>query len=200
MCGELAGGRHLHHPVERFIPACAGNSLEFVLAVDPDSGSSPRVRGTRTSTRRWRRRTRFIPACAGNSDSGTGGTFRFPVHPRVCGELVNATHQHRLDAGSSPRVRGTHSGARRSPLTMTPVHPRVCGELIITVNDESIGDGSSPRVRGTRCAVPRWVQRSTVHPRVCGELEGDSERCWLARRFIPACAGNSLRREGRKGA
>ena len=132
-------------------------------------GSSPRVRGTRCSSRPYRRGCRFIPACAGNSSTNT--------HPK--GTL----------RGSSPRVRGTrpraHIRARQrrfipacagnSPSSgalppSPPVHPRVCGELDGRSARRSQRTGSSPRVRGT---LPNGRQARR------------------ARRFIPACAGNS---------
>ena len=75
----------------RFIPACAGNSPrvsppspsdpvhprvcgELAATAGPtrgSSGSSPRVRGTRTTRREERGTWRFIPACAGNSAAPT---------------------------------------------------------------------------------------------------------------------------------
>ena len=74
------------HRLERFIPARAGNSAEFVavpgmktvhpracgelpalhLREDPNRGSSPRVRGTRADNTIEYPRRRFIPARAGN--------------------------------------------------------------------------------------------------------------------------------------
>ena len=93
-------------------------------------------------------------------------------------------------SGSSPRVRGTHllrqvevlqprfipacagnSRSRRTTPTTTTVHPRVCGELFWCGEQVLVGDGSSPRVRGTR-------SHAAAHR--------------FARRFIPACAGNSV--------
>ena len=73
--------------VRRFIPACAGNTARARkryrrAAVHPrvcgehrgeratsdeQTGSSPRVRGTRRGRRPAARATRFIPACAGNT-------------------------------------------------------------------------------------------------------------------------------------
>ena len=50
-------------------------------------GSSPRVRGTPLEHGLPQHLGRFIPACAGNSRSGGGPCRRWPVHPRVCGEL-----------------------------------------------------------------------------------------------------------------
>ena len=132
-------------------------------------GSSPRVRGTRT----------------------TGELLRsgHAVHPRVCGERDHPDWHVYCAGGSSPRVRGTRSvgsdqvPSRRfipacagnawpkmRPPDLTTVHPRVCGERSSTVSMVRHRNGSSPRVRGTphalRCCSPR-------------------------RRFIPACAGNA---------
>ena len=193
----------------RFIPACAGNTnterenappitvhprvcgehYRQVFSSCGQSGSSPRVRGTRT-TCSWRYRSRrFIPACAGNTLM-YGPTFPpKTVHPRVCGEHVSARAGTTNSDGSSPRVRGTrHSVGKRTrterfipacagntrivrPLRRpAPVHPRVCGEHEDNLRAEHSIDGSSPRVRGTRV-------RATMFPRTP----------W----FIPACAGNT---------
>ena len=133
-------------------------------------GSSPRVRGTRSTVGlRWGD-CRFIPACAGNSRT--------------------AWRRTRGARGSSPRVRGTravndvrellvrfipacagNSPFSNSPSTATAVHPRVCGELLVLGDGGRRSHGSSPRVRGTR------LVDHPLRPR---------------RRFIPACAGNSF--------
>ena len=92
--------------VERFIPACAGNSpgrsrkhqskpvhprvcgeqRSANLKNRPRIGSSPRVRGTVSRASRFWPFARFIPACAGNRPPRRLTTLRLPVHPRVCGE------------------------------------------------------------------------------------------------------------------
>ena len=92
--------------LRRFIPACAGNGHEDRRRAGrlpvhprvcgermssgalffPNSGSSPRVRGTDGGSLAGLVDLRFIPACAGN---GRGSLRRAPggaVHPRVCGE------------------------------------------------------------------------------------------------------------------
>ena len=93
-----------------------------------------------------------------------------------------------LQAGSSPRVRGTDTskdthlthirfipacaGNRRKLISAhdhAPVHPRVCGEQLAIVVLLVSGFGSSPRVRGTGCRFGCAIPAS---------------------RFIPACAGN----------
>ena len=198
--------RGLHR---RFIPACAGNSIgrsllpsfgpvhprvcgelqRRQLADRPDPGSSPRVRGTHPPPALGRVQRRFIPACAGNSGRAFSDCRGPPVHPRVCGELLQAQRRDRRHCGSSPRVRGTraaptsaagcdrfipacagNSSRRAPPAPCNPVHPRVCGELLESVVAGAGAGGSSPRVRGT--------------------LDGlGAQHAGL--RFIPACAGNS---------
>ena len=161
--------------VGRFIPACAGNSVAAPSTMGVRSGSSPRVRGT--PGRRWRcsRPRRFIPACAGNSRPPRREVDPTPVHPRVCGELCLEARRRLLRSGSSPRVRGTLV-AETAQINAAAVHPRVCGELEKSCALWARMTGSSPRVRGT--------PRGGVGPR-------------QARRFIPACAGNSESEPGR---
>ena len=158
-----------------------------------DSGSSPRVRGTRADLVAEEPARRFIPACAGNSSPSSPALRSATVHPRVCGELFSGGGQWDGEDGSSPRVRGTRSGprARRS---WRSVHPRVCGELFKRLAQPVHHRGSSPRVRGTHSVRPskavllRFIpacagnsfcaaSRSTatpVHPRVYGELDGQT--------------------------
>ena len=195
--------------LRRFIPACAGNTIAVTghrrrRPVHPRvcgehgmrsrrscrrCGSSPRVRGTLTAAKTGATGLRFIPACAGNTISRMPNGFSPSVHPRVCGEhpVVRADGDHRF--GSSPRVRGTRSLAKRywSPRGFIPacagntsscrsrfrvwsVHPRVCGEHLALNDTKTAYVGSSPRVRGTR-------RTPAIRP--------------CPRRFIPACAGNT---------
>ena len=134
-----------------------------------ETGSSPRVRGTPAGVEPAGRPRRFIPACAGNSRAARSRQPRKTVHPRVCGELGQQWPEFHADDGSSPRVRGTRISSSISIVCGT-VHPRVCGELALADAAAEIDAGSSPRVRGT---LPRHRRRRR------------------ARRFIPACAGNS---------
>ena len=195
----------------RFIPACAGNSRKRLDVFDPTTGSSPRVRGTPRRRLSLLHRSRFIPACAGNSVNSASTPSTCPgASPRVRGTPCQPSHVKRdarfipacagnsvvADAerpdvhGSSPRVRGTPkrggAGSRggrfipacagNSPRGLpsslqTAVHPRVCGELDMRRELHIADNGSSPRVRGTPA-----VQRNPQ----------------AVRRFIPACAGNSV--------
>ena len=172
----------------RFIPACAGNSVaglirRCLLEVHPrvcgeqwtptpfavrHFGSSPRVRGTDARQRLSPKERRFIPACAGNSWLCDACSSAVAVHPRVCGEQVKL-HRARIRtirfipacAGNREQV---DSGDTRSA-----VHPRVCGEQIHRSKLTQRRTGSSPRVRGTDVALVSQ---------------------WVSPRFIPACAGN----------
>ena len=175
---------------QRFIPACAGNAkiISFSCAFrsvhprvcgermiaapifEDAVGSSPRVRGTRVFLGRTVGGVRFIPACAGNAVARRHHRVAYSVHPRVCGERKGRTPPHTRNAGSSPRVRGTHKPCSRIVASCRfipacagnagvcprhgvghPVHPRVCGERRNPSGMATPRDGSSPRVRGTRC-------------------------------------------------
>ena len=174
-------------------------------------GSSPRARGTQPHRRQRRQCDRFIPACAGNTSRSPCSPATASVHPRVRGEHGHPDAGKRADdrfipacagntaikqyganalTGSSPRARGTRMGTGGGAVTrrfipacagntlpvsalprMPPVHPRVRGEYSTPVPATIASHGSSPRARGTHC------QAAGVG---------------VERRFIPACAGNTL--------
>ena len=122
-------------PVLGIIPACAGNTStasrpsrstwdhprvcgEHPLrpkAPTGSTGSSPRVRGTRSQVLRVRELRGIIPACAGNTQVAYGRIPNTRDHPRVCGEHDILVNRIGLMLGSSPRVRGTqgHAGDSR---------------------------------------------------------------------------------------
>ena len=155
------------------------------------SGSSPRARGIPEYSDggiRWRR---FIPACAGNT--GGPGTARTgtAVHPRVRGEYSTGSPGVTSAIGSSPRARGIRdcggpargrgrfipacAGNTSTSALETPcaaVHPRVRGEYQISRRPIFTRSGSSPRARGIRRGPPARRTRD---------------------RFIPACAGNTMK-------
>ena len=112
----------------RFIPASAGNARLsgrplLGAAVHPREcgerayhagetgvarGSSPRVRGTHAEGVMRTLHERFIPASAGNAARRARARWRWPVHPRECGERTRLSNTSFAAIGSSPRVRGTH--------------------------------------------------------------------------------------------
>ena len=170
-------------------PRACGELRYAFLWLSANSGSSPRMRGTRPGLRHGLERARFIPAHAGNSPPQVTRRTLPPVHPRACGELDCKHFEDRVDSGSSPRMRGTHrQHERRSALVrfipahagnslplfsssiLTAVHPRACGELHAPPGRAVPRYGSSPRMRGTLS-----LNLSVL----------------IVNRFIPAHAGNS---------
>ena len=196
----------------RFIPACAGNappcsSPRTPMPVHPRMrgerrirsqtlaslfGSSPHARGTLLYKLLGRPQLRFIPACAGNAPPLHPGRQKVPVHPRMRGERGWPTQSTSPLCGSSPHARGTR--CRLGPVADTgrfipacagnacralaeggspPVHPRMRGERDQSRDVSWFPLGSSPHARGTR--------RFSV-------------LALSVLRFIPACAGNAIRR------
>ena len=114
-------------PVDRFIPACAGNAIPRSSRAGGETvhprvcrerwsrfvnrsfsrGSSPRVQGTHFDRLAVRLFQRFIPACAGNARYRRRGRQVGAVHPRVCRERAWIRRVIRWADGSSPRVQGT---------------------------------------------------------------------------------------------
>ena len=203
--GQPAFGGLSH---DRFIPAHAGNRCRCppprecppvhpracgeqganTTSAPTPNGSSPRMRGTVAIWDRDLGQIRFIPAHAGNRRTATSTWSSRAVHPRACGEQVVNGIKARLDAGSSPRMRGTardairsrsgfrfipaHAGNRRDPPCRSfprPVHPRACGEQASPGRSCRGPIGSSPRMRGTGAAGIAGIDQM---------------------RFIPAHAGN----------
>ena len=180
----------LDHRLDRFIPAYAGNTCNLISGIatctvhprvcgehehhlgfeHPQSGSSPRMRGTRLPLVALHAQLRFIPAYAGNTSSSKMPSANTAVHPRVCGEHGPNASINAASNGSSPRMRGTlerplpqrgylrfiPAYAGNTPLgsrtSIAPaVHPRVCGEHMLPSRYAHGCGGSSPRMRGTLC-------------------------------------------------
>ena len=155
-------------------------------------GSSPRMRGTLGAFARPKQNRGIIPAHAGNTLFFYKDIKIIWDHPRACGEHGAAFDNLDAQRGSSPRMRGTLviSDVDSLPLGIIPAHagntdsqawrlflrgdhPRACGEHRSESGTKTLGLGSSPRMRGT------------PEPR---------SRIRMARRIIPAHAGNTGRR------
>ena len=153
------------------------------------TGSSPRMRGTQKRRGMLRRQDGIIPAYAGNTSTRTPSETVTRDHPRVCGEHPTPAQLTPVNAGSSPRMRGTHGRCRwccehsgiipaYAGNTHTLYrygmgdrdHPRVCGEHPCCRWRGDMGWGSSPRMRGT--LIPSRL--------ISGEIG-----------IIPAYAGNT---------
>ncbi len=163
-------------------------------------GSSPHARGIPLIKRGIAMKIRFIPACAGNTLSSLQKLRPLKVHPRMRGEYFQRHFLRRRGKGSSPHARGIpmQLGGMGTDMRFIPacagntgrlfrsqnrnrVHPRMRGEYVSVSFDGASSAGSSPHARGIPVSFLAGV---------------------LNRRFIPACAGNTLGRpqygEGRK--
>ena len=152
-------------------------------------GSSPRMRGAPIIIFGVAVVLRIIPADAGSTDVLEWIKSIVWDHPRGCGEHMPMALRRTMVRGSSPRMRGAHSHAKRImvfrgiipadagstrswPWTHWPCadHPRGCGEHNIQVSHPSRPSGSSPRMRGAHSTVVKF---------------------WMAGRIIPADAGST---------
>jgi len=151
-------------------------------------GSSPRLRGTLDPVQIALAELRFIPAPAGNAGRSRPIRPCRPVHPRACGERRLAFAVYRPEAGSSPRLRGTHdfgfeshglsrfipapAGNASRCITSPghkPVHPRACGERLHESQRSPRTHWFIPAPAGNATHSRLVITRSSVHPRACGE-------------------------------
>ena len=131
-------------------------------------GSSPRVRGSRSSVTLSVVLHGIIPAGAGlTSLSKTAAALDWD-HPRGCGAHSSAFFFLFVHQGSSPRVRGSPhcKSTQMAGLGIIPAgagltgqypaasrtsrdHPRGCGAHCLSTSSLHLRQGSSPRVRGS---------------------------------------------------
>ncbi len=187
---QLSGD--LQNRIDRFIPTHVGNTSEvseFRLRkpVHPhacgehsrtglggrgESGSSPRMWGTRLERHCGSPLPRFIPTHVGNTQTSLFFTHTNPVHPHACGEHLKLKMILQFQTGSSPRMWGTHRADERPLIhvrfipthvgnttnvnlqtnTLT-VHPHACGEHLGRDPLSLPISGSSPRMWGTLIIV-----------------------------------------------
>ena len=128
-------------------PRARGEHEGESCIIPPNSGSSPRSRGTLCLVFFVACQIRFIPALAGNTDAVLLVDNWITVHPRARGE-----HQCNPDSmgsysGSSPRSRGT------------PLHTHIGPQL----------DRFIPALAGNTFCLKCQYSKTTVHPRARGE-------------------------------
>ena len=157
----------------------------------PQWGSSPRMRGTRTSNSSASSHAGIIPAHAGNTAHPKNSTTRYRDHPRACGEHFFRLNDQLVKTGSSPRMRGTHDLCRRpdSGEGIIPAHagntrsqrltasyhrdhPRACGEHGHAQLAVGTRSGSSPRMRGTLRDVGAVRVTDGIIPAHAGNTSG----------------------------
>ncbi|CVA12881.1 Domain of uncharacterised function (DUF2825) [Serratia marcescens] len=157
---------------------------------DPDNdGLSPLARGTHSGRRTPQCEHRFIPAGAGNTQSHRPPRHPPTVYPRWRGEHAATLRGWTFLPGLSPLARGTPltqanhdvqtrfipAGAGNTAgsllaWTFRPVYPRWRGEHAPRWSFAAVFRGLSPLARGTHVDI--WLDV-------------------IARRFIPAGAGNT---------
>ena len=171
-------------------PRGCGEHPRYFLGVEPELGSSPRMRGTQSIKRKILVTARIIPADAGNTPCSCLLSHSRQDHPRGCGEHQFYVFGHRFHPGSSPRMRGTrirtNGPSRRRGIIPADAgntasasvsigivrdHPRGCGEHLYGVRAMACSLGSSPRMRGTLSSKLMSM---------------------VSRRIIPADAGNTI--------
>ena len=185
-----AGNTSTHTPrnlISRDHPRVCGEHIRERLHGGEISGSSPRMRGTRSTRTTRPAHGGIIPAYAGNTWPQPRIRPDGRDHPRVCGEhLPTASVFHPL-TGSSPRMRGTRGaiGGDEKSCGIIPAyagntyelryivqfcgdHPRVCGEHDIIASAEESARGSSPRMRGTHDCQARKGIRPGIIPAYAG--------------------------------
>ena len=181
-CRSRASSRASDHP-----RVCGGRAISWHRLFQ-FSGSSPRVRGTRSNTARRRLASRIIPACAGDALSRETAKLSASDHPRVCGGRERVPAPLDTVTGSSPRVRGTlfvdprrrcldriipacagDAGLRALVQASFADHPRVCGGRLAENGTSNPHAGSSPRVRGTHVKWQLGRRRERIIPACAGD-------------------------------
>ncbi len=176
-------------------PRVCGGATDPTQASGILLGRSPRVRGSLTNHGAIGCSSRSIPACAGEPTPRRDGPTTGGVDPRVCGGAGGAPILSGIQAGRSPRVRGSLWRAVSSvgPPRSIPacagepaacervrpvvrVDPRVCGGAAMSPWYCVAERGRSPRVRGSRAITSAVGSRA---------------------RSIPACAGEPGRKRAR---
>ncbi len=172
------------HPRER------GEHSTVVNSERPNTGSSPRARGTQNGVALRTSKHRIIPASAGNTSGGTSMTRSPPDHPRERGEHGSIFPSSPHGNGSSPRARGTllvdegASGKER-------IIPASAGNTQV-IRPDGRRTADHPRERGEhRMSQELWVGDAGSSPRARGTLPFVLELAHVGR-IIPASAGNTL--------
>ncbi len=179
-------------PTRRCLPrrvdprVCGGAYLVSIAMLDSE-GRSPRLRGSHRLASQGGGGKGSIPASAGEPSTTASCNARRRVDPRVCGGAPSWPASPSLNAGRSPRLRGSHDAddpeardggsipasagepqLRRALCRAAGVDPRVCGGAVSPRPIQRPPLGRSPRLRGSR------------------SRHNFSRRC---RRSIPASAG-----------
>ena len=133
-------------PTRRDHPRVCGEHGVVREPICRKTGSSPRMRGTRTPAPAQTEDTGIIPAYAGNTASCRVWSAASRDHPRVCGEHHGRVVKTSPTQGSSPRMRGTQLHGRH-PVRMLGIIPAYAGNTMDFIT-ATLTNGDHPRVCG----------------------------------------------------
>ena len=169
-------------------PRTCGANMEQRNAAMNTIGSSPHMRGKRSSTYPQKERGRIIPAHAGQTRSITSWAGTCTDHPRTCGANTHTFAPANSAAGSSPHMRGKHdrphpnharqriipahagqTPSGQSKLPSKTDHPRTCGANAPTAVCTSPAIGSSPHMRGKPGRSPVGPAPARIIPAHAGQ-------------------------------
>ena len=199
-------------------PCVCGEQCGWAKVHQRGSGSSLRVRGTVADNPSCHDLRRVIPACAGNRPSARISKSLRKGHPCVCGEQPVMGRDALVGLGSSLRVRGTDRIER--VLRQQPRVIPACAGTGLRPYPHGGMHRVIPACAGNRSSSARTAEWNAGHPCVCGEQSTTPSRARCAPgsslrvrgttvedlwrfcvlRVIPACAGNSRRRQPRRGS
>ena len=197
------------HAGESDHPRACGANAKQAKEGDSLPGSSPRMRGKRTSCRYMSLRARIIPAHAGQTTLRRLHSVFLPDHPRACGANIQASWKSISRDGSSPRMRGkreavsmsclrrriipAHAGqTRNSRRWSRPCsdHPRACGANSLAVVPLMPRLGSSPRMRGKHEHDGVVGGRPRIIPAHAGQTDSGDQHRGAAPDHPRACGAN----------
>mgnify|MGYP000982101885 CR=1 FL=1 len=137
-------------PWTRDHPRACGEHSATRRANSTGLGSSPRMRGARSTPPPNKNGGRIIPAHAGSTCQHPCAYGQSGDHPRACGEHTILVRSSGFEAGSSPRMRGARRAfiSSSSLLGIIPAH---AGSTADHLPKACECDGSSPRMRGAQC-------------------------------------------------
>ena len=101
-------------PTMRAHPRVCGENADGAITALSIGGSSPRMRGKPLETTSVEFHEGLIPAYAGKTFDRPRNARLNWAHPRVCGENIKGFANTASTSGSSPRMRGKHSGGFHS--------------------------------------------------------------------------------------
>ena len=131
-------------------PHACGEHITGVIGLSTGTGSSPRLWGTLFTTVSTLTGGRFIPTLVGNTPPSFLSALCPTVHPHACGEHFPRGPCRNVDAGSSPRLWGTHKQRHRIcefyrfiPTLVGNTLPFAFEDLPISVHPHACGEHTS---------------------------------------------------------